>query len=136
MRQRAACSPSGRVIGILGCEPGVGVTHLSVAIANYIGSKLKQKVLLVELNRQNDFLEIQKSYEGVGEEFVPLQDTVGPLCCVASTVPTVSCRGTNPSPFLWEAAALSSFNFLNKSRTSSAPSENVAAWPPSSGSSS
>lgn len=68
MRRRAACSPSGRVIGILGCEPGVGVTHLSVTIANYIGSKLKQKVLLVELNRQDAFLEIQKSYEGVEDE--------------------------------------------------------------------
>lgn len=42
-------------VGIIGCEPGAGATHLAVALANLCGSKLKKKTALLELHKRNEF---------------------------------------------------------------------------------
>lgn len=36
-------------VGILGCEPGAGVTHLCIALANYCASKLQKTTACLEL---------------------------------------------------------------------------------------
>lgn len=41
------------MIGILGQEAGLGVTHLSVALANYTAKRLKAKTALVEVEERN-----------------------------------------------------------------------------------
>ena len=40
----------------MGCEPGCGVTHLSIALANYCTSKLQYKTACLELNRPGNFM--------------------------------------------------------------------------------
>ncbi len=40
----------------MGCEHGCGVTHLSIALANYCASKLQGKTACLELNRPGNFL--------------------------------------------------------------------------------
>lgn len=52
------------IIGIIGCESGVGVTHLSLMLGNYAASKLKTKTAIVEYSGNNDFAKIQEMFEG------------------------------------------------------------------------
>lgn len=51
------------IISIVGVEPGVGVTHLSILMGNFL-SKRGYNVAIVELNSNNDFTRIEASYEG------------------------------------------------------------------------
>lgn len=43
-----------RTIGITGCTPGTGATHLALALSSYCASKLKQKTALLELHPRNE----------------------------------------------------------------------------------
>jgi len=51
------------IIAVTGTEKGVGTTHTSIMIANYL-SRLNYQVAIVEANESNDFVEIEASYEG------------------------------------------------------------------------
>lgn len=51
------------IIAVTGTEKGVGTTHTSIMIANYL-ARLDYQVALVEANDSNDFVEIEASYEG------------------------------------------------------------------------
>lgn len=68
MKKRASFQAGSTTLGVMGTGPGTGVTHFSIMLAGYIGSKLRKKVALVELNRSRDFEEIQKAYEGCSDE--------------------------------------------------------------------
>lgn len=50
-------------VGIIGCDAGVGVTHLSIMLAGFISSKKRRKTAVVELNDSGAF------------------DSMGVLCC-------------------------------------------------------
>lgn len=52
------------VIAVIGVKPGVGCTHTSVMIANYLANE-NYPVLLIEANDSHDFVEIEAAYEGV-----------------------------------------------------------------------
>lgn len=54
-----------KTIGIIGCGSGTGVTHLSIMLGNYLGSKEKKRIAIVEFNYHNEFEEIQKFYTGI-----------------------------------------------------------------------
>lgn len=44
--------------GVIGCGPGIGVTHLSIALSVFCHSKLKQKAAFLELHSRNEIVEI------------------------------------------------------------------------------
>lgn len=43
-------------MGVLGCEPGAGVTHLSIALANYCASKLQKPTAFLELHAPGELV--------------------------------------------------------------------------------
>ena len=49
---------NGKRIGIAGLGPGCGVTHISIAVANYLSEAEKRKVCLFEQNRHNDIIHL------------------------------------------------------------------------------
>lgn len=51
----AADNLQGKRIGILGLGPGNGVTHISVALSNYLADVRKKSVCLMEKSGHNDF---------------------------------------------------------------------------------
>lgn len=54
-----------KTLGVLGAEAGCGVTHFCILLANYLKAVYGKKIAVVELDfGKNDFLEIQKIYEG------------------------------------------------------------------------
>ncbi|WP_337035186.1 hypothetical protein [Paenibacillus illinoisensis] len=57
------------IIAITGVEKGVGCTHTSLLIANYL-AKQKFSVALVEANESNEYKEIESSYEGVDSDLL------------------------------------------------------------------
>ncbi|MEK4439028.1 hypothetical protein [Paenibacillus sp. FSL K6-2862] len=57
------------IIAITGVEKGVGCTHTSLLIANYL-AKQKFSVALIEANESNEYKEIEASYEGVDSELL------------------------------------------------------------------
>lgn len=46
-------------IGIIGCEPGTGVTHLAIALAGFCGSKLRKKTAYLECHSRNEISQLQ-----------------------------------------------------------------------------
>lgn len=57
------------VIAVTGVDRGVGCTHTSILIANYLASQ-KFSVALVEANESNEYKEIESAYEGVESEYI------------------------------------------------------------------
>ncbi|PYY31001.1 hypothetical protein [Paenibacillus illinoisensis] len=57
------------IIAIIGVDKGVGCTHTSLLIANYL-AKQKFFVALIEANESNEYKEIEASYEGVDSELL------------------------------------------------------------------
>ena len=57
------------IIAITGVDKGVGCTHTSLLIANYL-AKQKFSVALVEANESNEYKEIESSYEGVDSDLL------------------------------------------------------------------
>ncbi|MBY0217938.1 hypothetical protein [Paenibacillus illinoisensis] len=51
------------VISIVGVQKGVGTTHSSILISNYLASH-GYSVKLIELSNNNEFVHIEKAYEG------------------------------------------------------------------------
>ena len=45
-------------IGILGCSPGSGVTHLAIALCTYCASKQKKKCAYLELHGRNEISQL------------------------------------------------------------------------------
>lgn len=54
------------VIAVTGAEPGVGTTHTSISIANFL-ARQNYSVILVEANESNDYVEIEAAYEGISD---------------------------------------------------------------------
>lgn len=54
----------GKIIAIAGVVRGVGVTHTTIMLANYL-SRERYKVAVVELNPHGHFGKIEKAYEGI-----------------------------------------------------------------------
>jgi hypothetical protein len=54
-------------IGILGCSAGTGVTHLAIALSNYLASDLGKKTALIEMGQQYALSGLAPM--GVGEGF-------------------------------------------------------------------
>ncbi|MDH6675742.1 putative CoA-binding protein [Paenibacillus sp. LBL] len=54
------------VIAVTGAEPGVGTTHTSISIANFL-ARQNYSVILVEANDSNDYVEIEAAYEGISD---------------------------------------------------------------------
>ena len=44
-----------RMIGIAGSNVGVGCTHFSIMLANYLTGYLRRKAILLEFNESGDF---------------------------------------------------------------------------------
>lgn len=63
-RDRIYGSP---VIAVMGTTQGVGVTHFSISLANYLAKK-GNSVAVVECNESDDFKYIELSYEGIKNE--------------------------------------------------------------------
>lgn len=55
-------------VGICGCEHGCGTTHLTIALANYCASKLRQRTACLELNSTANF----QNLTGFESEHAPL----------------------------------------------------------------
>ncbi len=56
------------VIGLIGTHHGVGVTHTALMLAFYHGEELGRRTALLECNRHQDMLLIQKAYEWKRED--------------------------------------------------------------------
>lgn len=50
-------------IGIVGADDHVGVTHLAIMIANYLSSKERFRVAVIDLSQRNSLLELQKIHD-------------------------------------------------------------------------
>lgn len=55
-------------IGITGADNHTGVTHLTIMLANYLVSKERCKVAVVDLSQQNSLMVLQKLYDERSEE--------------------------------------------------------------------
>lgn len=51
-----------QTIGITGAQKGVGVTHLSIMLSNYINAKCNKNVSILEMNQTGAFEELKKCY--------------------------------------------------------------------------
>lgn len=45
-------------IGVIGCGPGSGVTHLTIALSNYCSSRLRQNTACLELHSRNELSQL------------------------------------------------------------------------------
>lgn len=45
-------------IGIIGCQPGSGVTHLAITLSNYCSSRLRQNTACLELHSRNELSQL------------------------------------------------------------------------------
>lgn len=55
-------------IGLIGADSHVGVTHLTIMLANYLASKEKYKVAVVDLSEQNSLTVLKELYEECYQE--------------------------------------------------------------------
>lgn len=62
--EAAAMETQGRVIGIAGAGKGVGCTHFSVMLLNYLAGFQRRKAVLLEFNRSGAFEMLEKVCTG------------------------------------------------------------------------
>ncbi len=60
-----------KTIGIIGASRKLGVTHVSICLANFLHSALKEKVLYIELGNESSL------FGFVGQTRVQIEDSVG-----------------------------------------------------------
>lgn len=66
MKYRGFCTKKYTItIGIVGADKEVGVTHLSIMLANFLASKQKRRVAAVDFSQERSFEELSRLY---GEE--------------------------------------------------------------------
>ena len=53
-----------RMIGIAGSNVGVGCTHFSIMLANYLTGYLRRKAILLEFNESGDFERLEQVCTG------------------------------------------------------------------------
>lgn len=73
-------------IFVAGIERGVGATHFSILLANYRANLLREKVALVDFNKDNDYMYLGESFGNIFGEKRFVRDKVSYYPCATSDV--------------------------------------------------